>query len=99
MNDNDTLRVKIATRSARPSLLVLTDVKYPGWKATLDGRAVPIERVDYLLRGVAVPAGRHTVEMRYEPASWRVGWIVSLASLLVLAVLVVVGVRRRGRDA
>ena len=45
----------------------------------VDGRDAPVERVDYLLRGVAVPAGEHTVELRYEPASWRVGWIVSVA--------------------
>jgi Bacterial membrane protein YfhO len=90
-------RVAAESRSPIPSLLVLTDVKYPGWKATVDGRSVPIERVDYLLRGVPVPAGRHRVEMRYEPASWRAGWIVSLVSLLVLVALVVVGLRGRRR--
>ena len=66
-------------RRPRRSLLVLTDVHYPGWKATVDGREAPIERVDYLLRGVPCPPGEHTVELRYEPASWRVGWIVSVA--------------------
>jgi uncharacterized membrane protein YfhO len=56
---------------------------------------VPIERVDYLIRGVPVPAGVHRVEFSYRPVSWRVGWIVSLLALLVLAGLTVVGVRRR----
>ena len=49
------------------SLLVLTDVHYPGWKATVDGEPAQIERVDYLLRGVRVPAGSHRVEFSYEP--------------------------------
>ena len=78
-------RVDVDTdrRRAR-SLLVLTDSWFPGWKATVDGHDVPIERVDYLIRGVPVPAGAHRVEFRYEPASWRAGWIVSLLALIVI---------------
>jgi len=79
----------------RRSLLVLTDVHFPGWKAWVDGRETEIERVDYLLRGVPVPAGAHRVELRYEPASWRAGWIVSVLSMLGIAGLAVVGLRRR----
>ena len=63
---------------------MLTDNWYPGWKATVDGERAPVERVDYLIRGVAVPAGAHRVEFRYEPASWRAGWIVSLLALLAI---------------
>jgi hypothetical protein len=88
-------RVSVDTDAARRSLLVLTDSWFPGWKATVDGNDVPIERVDYLIRGVPVPAGVHRVEFSYRPVSWRVGWIVSLLALLVLAGLTVVGVRRR----
>jgi hypothetical protein len=95
----DDERAVISTRSPRRSLLVLTDVHFPGWKATVDGKPVDIERVNYLMRGVPVPPGTHRVEMRYEPASWRLGWIVSLVSLLVLIGLVVAGIRRRGRSA
>jgi hypothetical protein len=79
----------------RPALLVLTDVHFPGWKATVDGRDAEIERVDYLLRGVQVPAGSHTVELSYEPASWRAGWIVSALALLAIAGLALLGLRRR----
>ncbi len=78
-------------------LLVLSDLHYPGWKARLDGRDVPVERVNYVMRGVALPAGDHRVEFRYEPLSWRIGWIVSLLGLLTLAVILVLAVRRRGR--
>jgi hypothetical protein len=92
-------RVEVRSRARRPSLLVLTDVHYPGWKATVDGRDVPVERVNYLLRGVRVPAGVHTVEFAYRPASWRIGWIVSALGLVVLIALVVTGLRRRGTRA
>ena len=47
----------------------------PSWA----GRSSKVERVDYLYRGVRVPAGTHIVEFTYRPLSWRIGWIVSLA--------------------
>ena len=92
-------RVVIRARSATPALVVLDDVHYPGWEATVDGHSAPIHQVDYLLRGVRVPAGTHTVEMRYRPQSWRIGWIVSLIGLLVLAGLTAYGLVRHTRTA
>ena len=77
-------RVELTARSRGNGIAVLSDVHYPGWKATLDGREVPIHRVDYLLRGVAVPGGEHRIVMTYEPWSWRIGWIVTLISALAL---------------
>jgi hypothetical protein len=92
-------RVVVRARAPRPGLLVLGDTHFPGWEATVDGREAPIERVDYLFRGVRLPAGVHTVEFRYRPLSWRIGWIVSLVALLGLALAAVAGVvrARRGR--
>ncbi|MBN1529720.1 MAG: YfhO family protein, partial [Thermoleophilaceae bacterium] len=92
-------RVEVRTQARRSSLLVLTDVHYPGWRAEVDGREAPVERVDYLLRAVRVPAGAHTVEFAYRPASWRAGWIVSVVALLVLIALVLVGLRRHRAQA
>jgi hypothetical protein len=90
-------QVAVRTATRRSGLLVLTDVHYPGWKATVDGRPASIERVDYLLRGVLVPAGKHRVEFRYQPATFRAGWIISLLGLVAVLVAAVVGVRRRRR--
>ncbi|HTW10909.1 MAG TPA: YfhO family protein, partial [Acidimicrobiales bacterium] len=91
-------RVVIHTTAQKASELVLSDTWFPGWNATVDGRAVPINRVDYTLRGVAVPAGRHTVVFQYAPSSFRSGVSLSLiaALLWLLAVAVAVG-RRIGR--
>ena len=94
----DPERVTVEASARDRSLVVLSDVWFPGWKATVDGRAAPVERVDYLLRGVAVPAGRHTVELRYAPASFRAGWIVSALTALGLLGWVLVA-RRRSRRA
>jgi hypothetical protein len=84
-------RVELAARADRRALVVLSDVWYPGWRATVDGREAPIERVDYLLRGVAVDPGAHRIVLEYRPWSWRAGWIVSLATALLLVGLLVAG--------
>jgi hypothetical protein len=89
--------VVIQARADRRAELVLTDVSFPGWEATIDGRPVRLDRVNYLFRGVTIPAGAHRVEMRYRPASWRAGWIVSAVALAVLALLAALGVRARRR--
>jgi hypothetical protein len=87
-------RVRLAAYARGPAMLVLTDTYYPGWRATVDGRSAPLERVDYLFRGVPLAAGRHTVEFRYEPTSWRVGLAVSAAALVLWTTLAGLGLRR-----
>jgi hypothetical protein len=88
-------RATVDVQAARRSVLVLTDVHFPGWKATVDGRTAPIERVDYLLRGVVVPPGAHRVEFTYAPRSFRIGWVVSLLATLAVLAAALVGLRRR----
>jgi len=67
-------------------LLVLSEADYPGWRATIDGQPAAIRRVDHALRGLAVPAGDHDVELRYRPRSFQVGMTLTLLALIVLAV-------------
>lgn len=77
-------RVELRTASAAPSVLVLSENHYPGWRAEVDGRAVETMRVDYNLRGVALPAGAHEVRFTYRPKSALLGLLVSLATLVAL---------------
>ncbi len=83
-----------------PRLFVASEVYYPaGWNAYLNGEQVPIHRVNYLLRGVHVPEGEHTLEMRFEPKSHRYGtWISGVSTVLVYAgVLLLLGMAYRRR--
>lgn len=83
-----------------PRLFVASEVYYPaGWTASLDGEQVPIHRVDYLLRGVHVPAGEHTLVMRFEPRADRIGiWIAGSSTALVYGgIFLLVGLRVRRR--
>jgi hypothetical protein len=79
-------RVEVATDSLTPSLLVLADNYYPGWRAEVDGHAARIMRVNYNQRGVALPAGKHFVTFSYQPASVLTGLLVSGLSLVLLLV-------------
>ncbi|HMB90426.1 MAG TPA: YfhO family protein [Rhodothermales bacterium] len=83
-----------------PRLLVASEIYYPaGWNAYVDGELTPIYRADYLLRAVPVPAGAHTVEMRFEPSSYRNSlWVTGLSTLFVyggVIVLLALAWRRR----
>jgi hypothetical protein len=70
-------------------LLVLSEIDYPGWQAAVDGQAAPILRVDYILRGVAVPAGQHHVEVFFRPGTFIWGAILSGVTLVALAAVAV----------
>ncbi|MGC8667495.1 MAG: YfhO family protein [Chthonomonadales bacterium] len=62
-------------------LLVVSEPFFPGWRATVDGHAAGILRVDVLLRGVEVGPGRHRVVLVYDPISYRLGLYISLCAL------------------
>jgi hypothetical protein len=94
-------RVAITAHATRPGELVLSDTWYPGWQVTVNGRPEAVAEVDYLLRGVAVPAGTDHIVFTYDPQSFRHGWELSLAAGVVLGVAVAgsLVVRRRRRPA
>jgi hypothetical protein len=79
------LELRIASDLGAPGLVVVTDAWDASWKATVDGEPVPLLRVDHALRGVAVGAGAHVIEMRYEPWALRVGATIGVIALAVIA--------------
>jgi hypothetical protein len=83
-----TEEVRIRTQSAGPKLLVLTDRYDPNWRVEIDGRAAQARQVNYLFRGVAVPAGEHLVRWSYRPISFCWGSAISAVTLVTLLGLV-----------
>jgi len=93
----DSRRVVLQARGAGDGYLVLTDSWYPGWRATVDGRETPVVRADLVFRAVFLPAGDHQVEFTYEPRSFQIGLLISLAALGVLLGLGALGHWAAGR--
>jgi hypothetical protein len=86
-NRNDYIRYTSSSKTN--GIAVFSEVYYPyGWTATIDGKEVPIAKVNYVLRALSVPAGNHTIEFRFEPASFTIGdqisLIVGIISILIL---------------
>jgi hypothetical protein len=90
-------RMLIETASRKPSVLVLSEIAYPGWRVTIDGFGSELLRVNYNLRGVALPEGSHRVELTYSPLSLKVGAVVSITTALGLLLIVLWEKRRAKR--
>ncbi len=88
-------------QSSKGGVMVVSDIYYPGWTCTVDGKETEIARVNYVLRAIAVPAGSHVIEMRFDPQSVHSTETVANIAMALLALLVpvsvVVTVRKRLR--
>jgi hypothetical protein len=81
-------------------LAVFSDIYYEkGWKSFVDGEEVPHFRVNYILRGMVLPAGEHTIEFKFEPKSYFTGKKIASASsyVLILLMLAAIGWEVRNR--
>lgn len=94
----DGLTVRVTTRGA--GYLVLSDAFYPGWQATVDGRAASILQADLAFRAVYLPdGGDHTIVFRFHPQWWALGWAVAGLTAIGTACVLLVPLlfRRRVR--
>jgi len=76
--------IVLQTSSKSDAFLVTSDIYYPGWEATIDGKPTSLYRTDYVLRGIVLPAGSHEVRFEYRPQSFYIGITVTILSLLIL---------------
>lgn len=75
-------KVTLKTSAETPTMLRVSERWDPDWKATIDGKAAEVKRVDYICQGVELPPGSHTVKLYYSPA--MLFFYLQLAGLLVL---------------
>ena len=87
--------VRLRVDTACAGLLVLPDVYFPGWKATVNGEERPIYATDGAFRGVTVPKGTSRVEFHYAPRAFPIGVALALGGLVAFLVAAVVLVWRR----
>jgi hypothetical protein len=79
---------KYESQSSTGGLAVFSEIHYPkGWHATIDGQEVPIYRVDYVLRALTIPAGKHTIEFTFEPKPYLIGNKVTMSASVLLLIV------------
>lgn len=91
-------RLTYETNKAQDGIAVFSEIYYPdGWHVTIDGQPAELARADYILRTMYVPAGQHTIEMRFDPTSLHVteGIAYGALALLVIGIIVAVLIAKR----
>jgi len=80
-----TKKLVYESQSDKPGFAVFSEIYYPeGWKCFIDNKEVPYTRVNFVLRGLEIPQGKHTIEWRFEPPSYLTGNNLSMFGSIAL---------------
>lgn len=88
LTDMTSTHLTYETSSQKGGVAVFSEIYYPGWEATIDGKPVELARADYVLRAMKLPAGKHKVEMEFNPQSVKSTETVAYICLVILLLAV-----------
>ncbi len=95
--------LKYTVDTKKGGVAVFSEIYYPGWTATIDGQPAELGRVNYVLRALKIPAGKHEVVMEFRPASVSTTNAIGYAALALVLILfvgaLVVAVRKGSKPA
>ncbi|MDR8394063.1 YfhO family protein [Aliifodinibius sp. S!AR15-10] len=99
----DARNIEMTTNRSTPGYLVLSEIYYPkGWELTIDGEPAEIYKTNYVLRGMNVPAGKHTLRMEFNPVSYiwggRIAWASNILQWSIGLFALVMWYRRKDED-
>lgn len=86
--DNDD--VLYESNASGNHVAVFSEIYYKDWNAYIDGKKTEIMKVDYVLRGLVIPAGKHTIEFKFEPAIFFASKNISNIASWLLAIFVLI---------
>jgi LPXTG-motif cell wall-anchored protein len=85
--------LKYVSDNSNEGLAVFSEIYYgKGWNAYIDGKSVSHTRVDYVLRALNIPAGKHTIEFKFEPQVIKTGSTITLISSIGMLLLLIGGI-------
>ena len=91
--DYSPMKMTYKSSSSTDQIAVFSEIYYPhGWTATIDGKEIPIEKANYVLRAVPVQKGNHTIVMEFKPQVISTGNMIVIISNILLLIVVVGGV-------
>ncbi len=87
-NDNDVINYE--SNSNGNEFAVFSEIYYNrGWKAYIDGKETPIVKTNYLLRGLAIPSGKHQIKFEFKPQAYYTGEkLTAFGSVLIVLLLI-----------
>ncbi|MDF2452672.1 MAG: hypothetical protein K0S26_2176, partial [Bacteroidota bacterium] len=86
------------TESNEKGFAVFSEIYYPkGWNAYIDGTLTPHTAVNYVLRGMEIPAGKHKVEFKFEPQIYKTGNSIAMIGSILLLLVVGGGLYMAGK--
>ena len=81
------------SNNANEGFAVFSEIYYKdGWKATIDGKESQIIKVDYTLRGMQIPKGKHTIEFKFDPEVVKTGSTIALFSFIIMVLVIAGGI-------
>ncbi len=88
LTNYDVTNLSYQTKTEKEQFAVFSEIFYKdGWNAYIDKKLVPHYQVNYVLRGMKIPAGNHKIEFKFEPKVIQRGGFISLASYGILIVV------------
>jgi hypothetical protein len=84
----DNMAIQYQSNSNTANLAIFSEIFYKDWNAYIDGKLVPIAKANYVLRALVIPAGKHTIDFKFEPKVFKTSYTISLiTNWLLLALL------------
>ena len=87
--------IKLSCTTSQPGLFFISDTYFPGWHARVDGKETKIIRTDYAFQGLWLTQGTHTIELNYDPASFKYGVLLSIIGIISLVGFYLILFRKR----
>lgn len=92
--------IKYSSNNSNDGFAVFSEIYYPhGWQAFIDGEKKDHIEVNYILRGMEIPAGKHTVEFKFEPQVVQTGSSIALVSSILFGLLLIGGLFLRRQES
>ena len=85
----DNMAIKYESNSNTANVAVFSEIFYKDWNAYIDGKKVPIAKANYVLRALVIPAGKHTIDFKFEPAVYKLSYNISMFATWLLVVLLI----------